>query len=92
MPVFQIRTLYSDNHRVMDIIGETFDAIEALEITPNHWLIIGTPEAAQATFERLKAGLPRDVLNMTELSKRDLINQGRLSNDEISFYRSQARD
>ena len=62
MPVFQIRTLYSDDHRVMDIIGETFDAIEALEITPNHWLIIGTPEAAQATFERLKAGLPRDVL------------------------------
>lgn len=92
MPVFQIRTLPSSNDRVMDIIGETFDAIGAREIKANRWLLVGTPAEIQKTFARLGGELPEDVVSLTELCKSDLEDQGQLSDDEISLFRSQAAD
>ena len=92
MPVFQIMTLQSSNYRVMDIIGETFDAVDAGEIKANLWLLVGTRAEIQNTFARLREELPKDVVSLTELCKNDLEDQGQLSDDEISLFRSQAAD
>jgi hypothetical protein len=92
MPVFQITTLRSENYRVMDFIGESFDHIGAREISDDHWLIAETAVTANAIFKKLKEELPRDVLNMRELHKTDLADKGRLSEEEFNFFRSQASD
>jgi hypothetical protein len=90
MPVFQIRTISFYNYRVMDIIGEAFDALGAKEIKPNCWLLAGTHAEVQESYARLRAQLPKDISSLVELHKSDLEDQGRLSDDEISDLRSQA--
>lgn len=92
MPVFQITTVPSENYRVMDFIGETFDQIGAKEITDNHWLIAESSWKAKETFKYLKGALPDDVLVMRELRKSDITDKGRLPEDEFNFFLSQAND
>lgn len=74
MAVFLIRTVHSEDDRVMEPVWDALDAIPATEITEGNWLLIDTPEGARATFSQLKAEFPKEVLTIKELHRNDLVN------------------
>lgn len=90
MAVFEIRHKKPASDKAAEQIAEEFDLIGAREIEDNRWLLAAKPEQIEMVFGQLRERLPRDMLAMREVSKGDLFDSGKLSDEEITRYLNEA--